>query len=119
MSLVISWVDEKCEKSYAVLVTRQIHWEAKRIISNYCERFSIEVFYKDAKQQLGFSDYQCRREETIGKHWYMVFCAYSLLRLDMLKTPAYQKWQRKRANHQCCSKTSNAMGNRGVDFDLA
>lgn len=93
--LVISWADSSCEKTYAVLVTRQIHWEAKRIISIYCERFSIEVFYKDAKQQLGFSDYQCRREETIGKHWYMVFCVYSLLRLDMLKTPAYQRWQRK------------------------
>lgn len=93
--LVVSWVDEKCEESYAVLVTRQIHWEAKRIITTYCERFSIEVFYKDAKQQLGFSDYQCRSEQTIGKHWYLVFCAYSLLRLDMLQTPAYQTWQRK------------------------
>lgn len=93
--LVVSWVDEKCEKSYAVLVSGQIHWEAKKIINTYCERFSIEVFYKDAKQHLGFSDYQCRSEQTIGKHWYLVFCAYSLLRLDMLQTPAYQTWQRK------------------------
>lgn len=93
--IVVSWVDEKCEKSYAVLVTSQRHWEAKRIINTYCERFTIEVFYKDAKQHLGFSDYQCRSEQTIGKHWYLVFCADSLLRLDMVKTPAYEKWQRK------------------------
>lgn len=93
--LVVSFDKEECTGSPAVLVTRQIHWEAKRIISTYCGRFSIEVFYKDAKQQLGFSDYQCRREEAIGKHWYLVFCAYSLLKLDMLEAPAYQAWQRK------------------------
>ncbi len=93
--LVISFDTEECSGSYAVLVTRQIHWEAKRIISSYCGRFQIEVFYKDAKQQLGFSDYQCRREEAIRKHWYMVFCAYSLLKLDMLEAPAYQRWQRQ------------------------
>lgn len=93
--LVISFDTEECTGSPAVLVTRQIQWEAKRIISTYCGRFSIEVFYKDAKQQLGFSDYQCRSEAAIGKHWYLVFCAYSLLKLDMLEAPAYQTWQRK------------------------
>jgi len=92
--LVISFQDEACEGTYAVLVTRQIHWEAKRIIRTYGGRFQIEVFYKDAKQQLGGSDYQCRADEAIKKHWYMVFCAYSLLKLDMLRAPAYQAWQR-------------------------
>src|SRR6266850_112897 len=93
--LVISFDNKKCEGNYAILITRQIHWEAKRIILTYCCRFQIEVFYKDAKQQLGFSDYQCRKEPAIEKHWYMVFCAYSLLKLDMLQAPVYQTWQRK------------------------
>lgn len=93
--LVISFDNKKCEGNYAVLVTRQINWEAKRIILTYCRRFQIEVFYKDAKQQLGFSDYQCRTQPSIEKHWYMVFCAYSLLKLDMLQAPVYQTWQRK------------------------
>lgn len=93
--LVISFDTEECSGSPAVLVTRQLHWEAKRIINTYCCRFQIEVFYKDAKQRLGFSDYQCRREAAIRKHWYLVFCAYSLLKLDMLEAPAYQTWQRK------------------------
>lgn len=93
--LVISFGNEECTGSYAVLVTRQIHWEAKRIINTCGGRFQVEVFYKDAKQQLGFSDYQCRRDEAIGKHWHLVFCAYSLLKLDLLQAPAYQAWQRK------------------------
>jgi hypothetical protein len=93
--LVISFDNEKCEGNYVILVTRQTYWEAKRIILTYCCRFQIEVFYKDAKQQLGFSDYQCRKEPAIEKHWYLVFCAYSLLKLDMLQAPVYQTWQRK------------------------
>ena len=36
-------------RSYAVLVTRQMHWEAKRIVRAYCGRFQIEVCYKDIK----------------------------------------------------------------------
>lgn len=93
--LVISFDDKKCEGNYVILVTRQMHWDAKRIILAYCCRFQIEVFYKDAKQQLGFSDYQCRKQPAIEKHWFMVFCAYSLLKLDMLQAPVYQTWQRK------------------------
>jgi hypothetical protein len=70
-------------------------WEATKIITTYCRRFQIEVFYKDAKQLLGFSDYQCRTGAAIQKHWYLVFCAYSFLRLDLLLSPAYQTWQRQ------------------------
>jgi len=93
--IVISFADPKCEGSYAVLVTRQMHWEAKRILRAYCGRFQIEVCYKDVKQHLGFSDYQCQKAPAIQKHWYLVFGAYSLLRLDLLRSPLYQAWQRK------------------------
>lgn len=93
--LVISFDNKQCIGNGAILVTRQINWEAKRVILTYCCRFQIEVFYKDAKQQLGFSDYQCRSQPAIEKHWYMVFCAYSFLKLDMLQAPVYQTWQRK------------------------
>lgn len=93
--LVISFDNAECTGTYAVLVTRQISWEATKIIATYCCRFQIEVFYKDAKQHLGFSDYQCRTEPAIQKHWRLVFCAYSFLRLDLLLSPAYQTWQRQ------------------------
>ena len=93
--LVVSFADPACEGSYAVLVTRQMQWEAQRILRAYCGRFPIEVFYKDAKQHLGFSDYQCRTADAIQKHWYLVFGAYSLLKLELLRSPLYQTWQRK------------------------
>jgi len=93
--IVVSFADELCQGNYAVLVTRQMNWEARRILRAYCGRFQVEVFYKDVKQHLGFSDYQCRTASAIQKHWYLVFGAYSLLKLDLLRSPLYQTWQRK------------------------
>ena len=93
--LVISFADPACQGRYAVLVTRQMHWEAKRILRASCGRFQIEVGYKDSKQHLAFSDYQCRTAPAIQKHWYLVFGAYGLLRLDLLRSPLYQTWQRR------------------------
>ena len=79
----------------AVLVTGQLHWDAKKIVITYMNRWSIEVFYKDAKHALGFSDDPCRSETAIEKHWYLVFCAYSLLKLSMLSAPLYENWERQ------------------------
>jgi hypothetical protein len=79
----------------AVLVTGQLHWEANKIVTIYMNRWSREVFYKDAKQALGFSDDQCRSETAIEKHWYLVFCAYSLLKLSVMSAPLYENWERQ------------------------
>lgn len=92
--IVVSFADPACQGSYAVLVTRQMNWEAQRILGAYCGRFQVEVFYKEAKQHLGFTDSQCRTAPAMQKHWYLVFGAYSLLKLDLLRSPLYQTWQR-------------------------
>ena len=92
--LVICYDKAPGEGRCAVLVTGQLNWEAKKIVTTYANRWSIEVFYKDAKQTLGFSDYQCRSETAIEKHWYLVFCAYSLLKLSVLSAPLYENWER-------------------------
>jgi hypothetical protein len=93
--LVVSFADAECQGSYAVLVTRQMNWEAQRILCAYCGRFQVEVFYKEAKPHLGFTAYQCRTAPAMQKHWYLVFGAYSLLKLDLLRSPLYQTGQRK------------------------
>jgi len=56
---------------------------------------TVTIDRKDIKQHLGFSDYQCRTAPAIQKHWYLVFGAYGLLRLDLLRSPLYQTWQRR------------------------
>lgn len=53
------------------------------IISDYMLRWSIETFYKDAKQQLGLDKCQMRKLEGIKKYWYLVLMAHSVLRLGV------------------------------------
>jgi hypothetical protein len=92
---VISFADPACQGSDAVLVTRQMPWEAKRIVRAYCGRFQREVCDTDIKQHVGFSDSQCRTAPAMQKHWYLVFGAYGLLRLDLLRSPLSQTWPRR------------------------
>jgi len=44
----------------------------------------METFYQDGKTHLGLDEYRMRNAEAIGKHWCLVFVAYSLLHLDCL-----------------------------------
>jgi hypothetical protein len=67
-----------------VLVTNRVDWTAQRIISTYLLRWPIETFYQDGKEHLGLDEYRMRNAEAIGKHWCLVFVAYSLLHLDCL-----------------------------------
>jgi hypothetical protein len=46
--------------------------------------YNIETFYQDSKGHLGLDTYRMRSAEAIGKHWCLVFVAYSFLHLDCL-----------------------------------
>jgi hypothetical protein len=48
------------------------------------QRWPIETFYQDGKTSLGLDEYRMRSAEAIGKHWCLVFVAYSFLHLDCL-----------------------------------
>jgi SRSO17 transposase len=82
--LVISFKNAELTGTYAVLVTNRVDWSAQRIITLYLQRWPIETFYQDGKGHLGLDTYRMRNAEAIGKHWCLVFVAYSLLHLDCL-----------------------------------
>ena len=82
--LVISFEHEDLTGTYVVLVTNRVDWNAYRIIATYLLRWPIETFYWDGKGHLGLDEYRMRNAEAIGKHWCLVFVAYSLLHLDCL-----------------------------------
>ena len=67
-----------------MLVTNRVEWGPQRIIALYLQRWPIETFYQDGKTHLGLDEYRMRNAEAIGKHWCLVFVAYSLLHLDCL-----------------------------------
>jgi len=82
--LVISFQSAELTGTYAVLVSNLVDWNAQRIITLYLQRWPIETFYQDSKGHLGLDTYRMRSTEAIGKHWCLVFVAYSLLHLDCL-----------------------------------
>jgi Transposase DDE domain len=67
-----------------ILVTNRADWSAQRIITLYLQRWPIETFYQDGKTSLGLDEYRMRSAEAIGKHWCLVFVAYSFVHLDCL-----------------------------------
>lgn len=82
--LVISFANADLTGSYAVLVTNQREWSAQKIIATYLQRWPTETFYQDSKGHLGLDAYRMRSAEAIGKHWCLVFVAYSFLHLACL-----------------------------------
>lgn len=65
-----------------LLVTNRKDWKPIKILTSLLYRWPTETFNEDAKQHLGLEDYQLRKIVGIKRHWYLVFVAYSLLRLD-------------------------------------
>ena len=84
--IVVSFEDVKLTGRSIVLVTNRADWDAAKIISLYLQRWPTETFYQDSKGHLGFNEYRMRSIEAIGKHWCLVFVAYSLLHLTCLPT---------------------------------
>ena len=82
--LVVSFDKAELTGTSAVRVTNRVAWSAQRIITLYLQRWPIETFYQDGKTHLGLDEYRMRNAEAIGKHWCLVFVAYSLLHLDCL-----------------------------------
>jgi SRSO17 transposase len=82
--LVVSFKSAELTGTYAVLVSNRVDWDAQRIITLYLQRWPIETFYQDSKGHLGFDTYRMRSTEAVGKHWCLVFVAYSFLHLDCL-----------------------------------
>ena len=107
--LVISYDNDKLTDTYVVLVTNALDWEAKRIIATYLLRWPIETFYQDGKEQLGLDEYLMRNAEAIGKHWCLVFVAYSLLHLDCLPSPLAEAQVPTKSIGEVCRQQARAL----------
>lgn len=54
------------------LVTNALNFAAKFTVQLYLKRFAIEVFFKDAKQHLNFSTFQCRSPDKWQLHFQLL-----------------------------------------------
>jgi hypothetical protein len=82
--IVVSFETEQLTGRSVVLVANRVDWSAAQIIGLYWQRWPTETFYQDSKGPLGFNEYRMRSAEATGKHWCLVFVAYSLLHLTCL-----------------------------------
>jgi hypothetical protein len=82
--LVVSFKSAELTGTYVVLVTNRVEWGPQRSLVLYLQRWPIATFYQDGKTHLGLDEYCMRNAAAIGKHWGLVFVAYSLWHLDCL-----------------------------------
>jgi SRSO17 transposase len=66
-------------KKILALVTDIIDLPASEIIKTYAKRWTIEVFFKESKQQLGLGQYQNRFYRAAVTHLHLVCFSYALL----------------------------------------
>lgn len=86
---IVSTFEEKdgvIETHPTVLVTNRSDWDVTKIIKSYIKRWSIETFFRDSKQSLGFEDYQLRSIDAVERHLCLVNLAYSLLELQRVES---------------------------------
>lgn len=107
--LVISFQNAELTGTYAVLVTNRVDWNAQRILTLYLQRWPIETFYQDSKGHLGLDTYRMRSTEAIGKHWCLVFVAYSLLHLDCLPPSPTQGRSPLKTIGEACRQQAQAL----------
>lgn len=84
---VVFSYEDKIEGEPKVLATNRLAWDVKTILEKYLLRWSIDAFYRDAKQELGLEDYEVRKLAGIKRHWLMVFLADTLLQLGLKSSP--------------------------------
>lgn len=62
-------------KNERVLITNVLYWSALKVIREYAQRWSIEVFHREAKQSYGLSDYQVLKRRARHTHVGLAFVA--------------------------------------------
>jgi SRSO17 transposase len=107
--LVLSFKNAELTGTYAVLVTNRVDWGAQRILALYLQRWPIETFYQDSKAHLGLDEYRMRNAEAIGKHWCLVFVAYSLLHLDCLPSSLTKGGSPLKTIGEACRQQAQAL----------
>jgi hypothetical protein len=90
--IVMLWNHADVEQPCKMLVTNQVRWEVRRILSVYRYRWTgTETFHRDGKQALGMGDCRLRYLDGQDRHMYLVMLAYSLL-MQQLQTGHAHEW---------------------------
>ena len=73
--------DSKC------IISNQLDLTAADILRLYRQRWDIEMFHKDIKQHLGFTEIFVRSRIGAQKHWTLIAIAYNTVMLRGRSSP--------------------------------
>ena len=85
---------EASEVDYYITNESKERASAEWIACSYSQRNWVEVFYREAKGWLGITEYEVRDEESMHRHWILVFTAHSLIQYQHL-TGGLCRWSTK------------------------
>ena len=85
----------KKSKDIHYLCTNNLELSAKQILIKYQDRWPIETFHRDIKQNLGFEKCILRKEVGIKRHFLMQFIAHNLLVFSKSKQVSCGEIQRE------------------------
>src|SRR5262249_36268653 len=61
------------------LLTDALHWDSRRVIATWSDRWTSEIFHEFGKQVCGLEAAQVRKEEAVKRHFRLSCVAQSLL----------------------------------------
>ena len=71
--------DPEADEDLRFLTSSVVELRDATVAELYARRNWVEVFYREAKDDLGAGQYQVRDLESIVRHWMLIFTAYTLL----------------------------------------
>jgi SRSO17 transposase len=77
------------------LTTNDVTLRDETVVRVYALRNWIEVFYREAKSDLGAGQYQVRGIESIVRHWLLVFTAYTFVQ-TLFQDGCLGRWCKKK-----------------------
>ena len=87
---------KKRQGKLLTIVSDDVTLSLKQIVRIYSYRWSIEVFFKNGKQNLGLGEYQTQNYDGVVKHLHLTFIAYSLLTHLQIKQRGAKGKKKKR-----------------------
>lgn len=93
-----STFDQASDVDYLITDVGSSLATAEWIVTTYAQRNWVEVFYREAKGWLGFSEYQVRDYRSLIRHFILVFCAYTFILWHTLTGGLRRRWANKSLN---------------------
>ena len=88
------------------------------VVQTYSQRNWVEVFYREAKGWLGLRGYQVRDKRSLGRHFILVYCAYTFILWHQRTGGLRRRWANKSLNSftDALEPFRTAMSYRFVDW---